>query len=314
MACTRKDLGFQESETVYYPRIHPDTIQPNLPPEVSESSGIIRLNGKIWTLNDSGNGNYLYELDENSGELLRSVQVKNGGNFDWEALAKDNTHAYIGDIGNNNGLRRELRIYRFPLSELADPLTFEIRVDTIRYALPDYPKSRNPLLHNRDCEALIAFEDSLYIFTKNRGNEFTDLYGIPNVPGVWIANYKGSYEVIGEITAASLDSTHTSLALLGYRYHPFLRAKVSFVWLFRNFPRRNFFAGKAQRWDLEARKQTEGITWVGGSPDRWWISYEKGRGIAPGLFELYLPIDAYTVSDSLVNSLIHRDDQKNDQK
>ncbi|MEM6630124.1 MAG: hypothetical protein AAF694_10655, partial [Bacteroidota bacterium] len=79
VACTKKDIGFQESPTSYYPRIHPDILHSQLPLEVSETSGIIRVNGNVWTLNDSGNSNQLYELDGISGQLLRSIRVKNGG-------------------------------------------------------------------------------------------------------------------------------------------------------------------------------------------------------------------------------------------
>ncbi|MEM9722716.1 MAG: hypothetical protein AAGA10_25850, partial [Bacteroidota bacterium] len=246
-----------------------------------------------------------YELDGISGQLLRSIRVKNGGNFDWEALTRDDTYVYIGDVGNNNGLRKELKIYRFPLVELTNPQTRQVIVDTIRYALPNQPRNYNPLLHNRDCEALIAFQDSLYIFSKNRGNEFTYLYRIPNQPGRWVATYRESYEVVGEITAASLDSSKTSLALLGYRFHPRWRTNIPFIWLFQDFPKRNFFKGKAQRWDLEFRKQTEGLTWVGNTSQKWWVSYEQGNGIAPGLIELNLPFASLEVPDSLSADLIH---------
>ncbi len=298
-ACDKKDLGFKQSPVVYFPRLRPTYVQRHLSPAVSESSGIIQLKGNIWTLNDSGNTNDLFELDPVTGKLLRKVRVKNSANFDWEALTNDDTYVYIGDIGNNNGLRAKLRVYRLLKAQLEEPERRSILADTIEFYYPKHPKSPNPFLHNRDCEAMVSFGDSLYFFTKNRADEFTNLFSVPNQTGKWEALYKGNFDTYGIVTAASRDSSGSFLALLGYRTHPKWHARVPFVYLFWQYPKRDFFSGCSMRWDLRSRKQIEGITWRNSRPSEWLLSHEKAGAPSPGLYQLSLPLDTLTLTKGM---------------
>lgn len=50
---------------------------------LKESSGLIYLNNKIITHNDSGNEAALYELDSLSGNTTRKIVVDNATNTDW---------------------------------------------------------------------------------------------------------------------------------------------------------------------------------------------------------------------------------------
>ena len=88
-----------------------------LPNLVDETSGLLFLDGKIITHNDSGDTATLYEIDSLTGNLLRAISVKQATNVDWEDLAEDETHIYIGDFGNNEGTRTNLRVYRILKSE-----------------------------------------------------------------------------------------------------------------------------------------------------------------------------------------------------
>ena len=83
-----------------------------LPDTVSETSGLIFHNGKLITHNDSGGRPELYEIDTTSLEITRTVTIENIENIDWEDIAQDDTHIYIGDFGNNGGDRTDLKIYK----------------------------------------------------------------------------------------------------------------------------------------------------------------------------------------------------------
>lgn len=67
---------------------------------LNETSGLVVLDGQVWTQLDSGNPNALYRIDPANGEVLRMVTVTNATNVDG---------LYIGDRGNNNGSRTNLR-------------------------------------------------------------------------------------------------------------------------------------------------------------------------------------------------------------
>ncbi len=81
-----------------------------LPDEVSETSGLIYYDNALWTINDSGNAPILYKLSPETGEVLQRIQIANATNKDWEDLAQDEEHIYIGDFGNNMGKRSKLKI------------------------------------------------------------------------------------------------------------------------------------------------------------------------------------------------------------
>ena len=81
-----------------------------LPGSLNESSGAIFFNNRLITHNDSGGEAKLYELDTISGIIEREVTILNATNVDWEDITQDETSIYIGDFGNNNGNRTDLKI------------------------------------------------------------------------------------------------------------------------------------------------------------------------------------------------------------
>ena len=84
----------------------------NLPNTVSETSGLLFLKGTLITHNDSGDDANLYELDTLSGSISRTISITNATNVDWEDITQDETYIYIGDFGNNNGNRQDLKVYK----------------------------------------------------------------------------------------------------------------------------------------------------------------------------------------------------------
>ena len=84
---------------------------------VNENSGLIFLNNNLITFNDSGGNNSLYEIDIVNGEVIRTVDIINATNYDWEDITTDFTLIYIGDFGNNYGNRQDLLIYKISISD-----------------------------------------------------------------------------------------------------------------------------------------------------------------------------------------------------
>lgn len=96
--------------------------------EITESSGIAasRCNQNVlWTHNDSGDGAFIFALNEKGGKL-GTWKISGAKNKDWEDIAAfqdkqtGKCFLYIGDIGNNERLRSEMTIYRVVEPQISD--------------------------------------------------------------------------------------------------------------------------------------------------------------------------------------------------
>lgn len=217
-----------------------------LPDEVSETSGLIQLANGLWTHNDSGNTPELFLLDTTTFEVIRSVHISSHSNVDWEELTHNSTHVFIGDFGNNNGNRTNLRVLRFELSLLLDAAMDTIEAEEISFDYPDQTNFQSSSEHSFDCEAFIFYNDSLQLFTKHWGNEYTKHYTLPAVPGNYTAILKDSLLVEGQVTAAHIQGD-TLIALLGYRPSSFFEPFLFLLW---DFQGDDFFSGNKRRINL----------------------------------------------------------------
>ncbi|HQV50807.1 MAG: T9SS type A sorting domain-containing protein [Flavobacteriales bacterium] len=226
---------------------------------LNETSGMLVINGHVWTQLDSGNPSELYEVDITTGDVLRTVTVSNANNIDWEEITTDENWVYVGDFGNNSGSRTNLRIYRFPIAELSDPATTEVVVDTIAFSYADqidFTPASNAT--NWDCEALLAMDDSLFLFTKNWENNECYLYSMSAEPGVHSAQRRDELDTQGMVTGASIDASGGVL-LCGYT-----SILSPFIWQLYGYPGHEFFNGGADRRQVQLLfGQVEGITWSG---------------------------------------------------
>ena len=152
-----------------------------LPSQVEETSGLLFLDGKIVTHNDRGDTSNLYEIDSLTGNLLRTININNVSNVDWEDLADDETYIYVGDFGNNNGTRTDLKIHRILRSDFKN--NSSISAEVISFSYEDQTKFNDSNDHNFDAEGFVVYENSLFIFTKNRGDFNTNVYKIPKTIG-----------------------------------------------------------------------------------------------------------------------------------
>jgi len=106
----------RQSETYGPPR----TLANLQDPAINESSGIVASRttpGLYWTHNDSGDGPYIYAFDER-GARRGAWRVRGAAARDWEDIAAGpgpqagTSYLYIGDIGDNEGRRAEITVYR----------------------------------------------------------------------------------------------------------------------------------------------------------------------------------------------------------
>lgn len=230
----------------------------DLPPLLQEASGLLRMGSDTWLVLDSGNDHAMYRVSEESGEVLQQVTLSNATNVDWEAISTDGIHVYVADVGNNAGARTDLRVYRFPATALTDTASY-ITVDTIRFQYADQVDfTPLPDGTNWDCEALLAMDDSLFLFTKNWVDGRTDMYVLPALPGDHEAVRRGGFDTQGLITGASYDPVSGSVALLGYTE----LGMEPFVWILSDFTGNDLFSGQHVRHELlTGPLQAEAVAW-----------------------------------------------------
>lgn len=185
----------------------------NLPATVNETSGLIYFNNQLVTHNDSGNTPELYEISTTDGAVLRTVTLTNATNVDWEDLAQDDTYIYVGDIGNNNGNRTNLKIYRILKSDFESNTSVTAEVINYSYAnQTDFTSSPNN--NDWDAEGFVVFDSQILLFTKNWVSNQVNVYAFPKTVGTHSASLVSNYNIGGFVTAA--DSVDNKIYLTGY--------------------------------------------------------------------------------------------------
>lgn len=80
---------------------------------IDESSGAVVQGRRLFTVNDSGDGPYLYEVDLRTGETVGVTTFSDEEPEDVEALAPGTGNAlWVGDIGDNRTARDSIHLYR----------------------------------------------------------------------------------------------------------------------------------------------------------------------------------------------------------
>jgi len=244
MSCTSQDFKMLE-------------ITGDLPHSLKESSGIVNLRGSdnFWMINDSGNTNELFEVSE-TGVIQQIITVENTKNKDWEDLASDGKDTiFIGDFGNNNNKRKDLRIYTVAISSIKNG---KVKAVKTKFHFEDQkkfpPKKKD---RNFDVEAFVYANSHFYLFTKNRSSEFdgiTKLYKVPAQSGNHSAELMGSFETCMDskkcaITAATISKNNEELVLLAHDK----------LFLFTNFKGDDFFNGSVSEVYLHHNSQKEAV-------------------------------------------------------
>lgn len=197
-----------------------------LPNELKEISGMAYWNGKLYGHQDSQSditkNTEVYEFDETTGTITKTIRLEGVTNVDWEDMTQDETHFYIADVGNNvKGNRQDLKIYKFPKSLIADATEITIprsEIGVINFSYEDQtdftakPTNKTSF----DCEAVAYNRGILHLFTKNWIGNTTTHYTIPAEPGTYQAIKRDTFDTgTFKITGADFGA-YDLLVLTGY--------------------------------------------------------------------------------------------------
>lgn len=249
--------------------------------KIQETSGLLQLNGKLITHNDSGGKPILYEFDSTTGKVTRKVVVSNAKNVDWEDLTADDEFIYIADIGNNRGKRENLKIYRIRISEYF--VQDSVQAEKIKISYADQ-KDFNPgkLLTNYDAETLMSIGDSLYIFSKNWGNHQTRMYAVSKTPGTYELSPLATFKAKCLVTAGDYNKENNEIILIGYLFNK------QFVMRLNDFTIPDIAKGNFLTVEFKvpekSSKQIEGV--VHSEANKYYITSEEYQDNTQVLYQL----------------------------
>jgi hypothetical protein len=246
-SCLYKRLAINPKTTYKQPEI------------LVENSGAVYWNGLLWQHNDGGHDPVLYAMDTLISEIKHKISITGVYNLDWEDIAQDEAFFYIGDFGNNqHGSRTDLTIYRIAKSAIANISgDTSVSAELITFRYEDQPFPPQPTAGNKtdfDCEAMIAWQGKLFLFTKQWVSRQTTIYELPATPGSHIALRKATFNSEGMITGADIQPDGRRIALCGYSM-----MGNRFLILLYDYPENRFFEGNKRRINLTGVFQTESV-------------------------------------------------------
>ena len=237
---------------------------------IYESSGLVASRnspGCYWTNNDAGNEPRIYLFDS-QGRSRGVWQITGATNFDWEDLSvgpgpkPDTNYLYIGDIGDNDGTRSEIIVYRIPepvipagnsATATKQPDETE-RAEAIRLRYPD---------GRHDSEALLVHPKTgrIYLVVKEKSTR----------PGIYAADapkVSGEVVTLARIGEVNMSGQVGALINGGAISPDGLRAALSdydqgyeFVLPDANAPFDSIWKQPMRTVDLGSRKHGETITY-----------------------------------------------------
>ncbi|WP_433833038.1 T9SS C-terminal target domain-containing protein [Flavobacterium anhuiense] len=220
---------------------------------IKETSGLIAFENLLWTHNDD-HDTTIYGLDS-LGKIRKKIILPETINHDWEEIAQDSTHIYIGDFGNNYaGNRTDLKILKI---EKKSFLEESPKIETISFSYSDQTdfSPSNPNKTNFDCEAFIVSRDSIFLFAKQWKSSETSIYALPNQSGIQIAMLQSTLDTKGLVTGATYLENKKLITLCGYT-----KVGKPFLYLLYDFRNHDFLSGNKRRIDLKLPfHQVEGI-------------------------------------------------------
>ena len=232
-------------------------VEGELPADVFETSGLIFYNDKLITHNDSGNSAQLFEIDTISRTITRTVTITNVTNIDWEDITQDDTHIYIGDIGNNRGAREDLSVYRILKTDYIS--SEEVTAERIDFAYEDQSSFTSDNNSDWDAEALFVCENQLIILTKQWGSGGTVAYSLPKTPGNHQAKKLDGFNVNGLVTGATYNKEMELLYIVGYS-----KFLDPFIVRTNKLTASSIFGGETEKFAVTSPfGQVESITHVG---------------------------------------------------
>lgn len=228
--------------------------------KIRETSGIEFYKDYLYTFNDSGNAPEIYKLSSQNGEILQTLKIEGATNVDWEEITRKGDTLFIGDFGNNLGIRKDLTIYSILLPQNNTSKNVNVKVlNTYHFVFEDQVSFENKgyVVTNFDCEAFIYYNNKFHIFSKRWGDYHTTHYELDlnAAEKPLVAKKIESFNTECVITGANL--YNQELYLIGYTKDGF-----AYTWKFTDFFDGKFFNGKAQKTFIGLTptiSQTEGI-------------------------------------------------------
>lgn len=234
-----------------------------LPSILQEASGVeIDENGNFWSINDSGNDALLIGFNSD-GSLHEQLSLSSLSNIDWEDLAYENETLYIGDFGNNDNDRVDLKIYKLPdFLNIDAGNAGSVTTSIINFSLEDqdqFPPADNNL--HFDMEAFFVFENQIYLFSKDRSDPFagiTKMYILDDEAGTQIAKLAGTFSTSsdkkeGAITSADISPDGSKIVLIS----------EELIYLFTDFVTvPSFLEGTVKRYTYQQKRKYEGVVFT----------------------------------------------------
>jgi len=246
-----------------------------LPEKIEETSGIEFFKNDFLTHNDSGGKPNLYRFTE-QGDLINKYRIEGAENNDWEDIAQDKNYLYISDSGNNKGKRKNLNIL------IVDPKRDFKKIGAITFNYRDQQNFDKRKKHPFDAEALVATQEVLVLFSKNRKTSTTELYSIPKTFGNYTLSPKKSFDVQSLITGADYHHRLKLVALVGY-----VRSGEQFLYTLSSFDMENLNQVKMKKFKLPLDgKQVEAIKII--DQNNFWITSEGEGESFPMLYKIQL--------------------------
>ncbi|MBV7268089.1 T9SS type A sorting domain-containing protein [Winogradskyella luteola] len=190
-------------------------LETGLDTALSETSGLLYINNTLITHNDTASTNQLFDVDTETGAVTRTVTITNASNTDWEDLTHDDTYIYIGDFGNYQGDRTNLKVYRITIADYFASNSITAEIINFSYSnQTDFTTS--PLATNFDAEGLIHYNNTLYVFSKNWLDGNTNIYELPKTPGTHSISLVDTITAQGLVSGATYNPLDGSIFLTGY--------------------------------------------------------------------------------------------------
>lgn len=233
-----------------------------LPAAIPENTGIKVIDkNTLLAIDRSVKTEYLYTIDT-VGHVKAVKKVVFATHLSWEDITTDPSgNIYIADVGNRDNNRKNMQVYK--IKNIQGQTSDRVNAEKIEFDLPDqteFPPKEDNL--NFDIQSCVYFNDSLYLFTKNRTTPFDGvikLYRIPSKPGKCSATLVSSIYLGSEgfppqyqISSAALSPDNKKLALL----------TSSRIWLFTEFNGSDFFKGKITQINLPIFSEKRALDFI----------------------------------------------------
>ncbi|MFM2386745.1 MAG: hypothetical protein RL660_1502 [Bacteroidota bacterium] len=265
-----------DGSCLYAPVSRNASLIKTLDASLNENSALTLIADTLLTINDGGGATSILAIDTSLGTIIRSHKLRTASNIDWEAMCATASYLYVADVGNNDGSRTNLCIYKVYRDSLSSDSSIALRTNFSYEDQTDFSSNSQTKF---DCEAVIAIHDTIHLFTKQWGNHWCTHYKLRSDLANDTARIADSFYVRGLITDASLRADG-QIVLLGYDTNA-----QAFIWHLWDYQGDQFFSGNKRRIDLGfSVGQAEGIAWQQDST--LLISSERISIFPPNIYRL----------------------------